>query len=288
MQSLHAEWKKHRTFREAWVGYLLGFAFLLLSLYMQRGEQEWWDAISSSIYSWQGWVVIQQDIYTYGATLTAFLIVIGLSRLLYCEQDCKVDCLLRTTKNGLADSYKAKIILTVQYCAVVVAVIGTLSIAVNGSWFGYADASAQMTKGVYFEQAPVSNLLYCVVQYIFLFLGALYLAGFVLLIASLIKRSAFVIFISGGCFIASLGYYYVGHSWIGGTWFDTICAFLFHYGFSGFMLQESFSRLSATSDIGWRCMGNWSFIWRPILFVLIMIIIEFAVTWALWRRKERR
>ncbi len=273
MQLLRAEWKKHRTFREAWVGYLLGFAFLLLSLYMES---------SSSGLKWFG---VQQDIYTYGATLTAFLIVIGLSRLFCYERERNTSCLLRTTKNGLTNSYAAKISLTVQYCAVVVAVIGMLSIVVNGYKFGFAEALGQITEGVYFAQVPMSNLAYCIVQYIFLLLGALYFAGFVLIVATIVKQSTWVIILCGGCFIAFLGYYYVGYLWIQGTWFGRVCDFLFHYGFSGFMLQESFSRLSATSGM---LMGNWAQIWRPILFVIVTIIIEFAAVWLLWKRKELR
>lgn len=272
MQLLRAEWKKHRAFREAWVGYLLGFAFLLLSLYMES---------SSGSLKWFG---VQQNIYTYGATLTAFLIVIGLSRLFCYERERNVNCLLRTTKNGLADSYFAKIVLTVQYCAVVVAVIGMLSIIVNGYTFGFADASSQMTEGVYFAQVPMSNLAYCIVQYIFLLLGALYFAGFVLIVATIVKRSAGVIVLCGGCFIAFLGYYYVGYLWVQGTWFGWVCDFLLRYGFSGFMLQESFSRLSASGML----MGNWTQIWRPVFFVIVTIIIEFAAVWLLWKRKERR
>ncbi len=273
MHLLRAEWKKHCTFREVWIGYLLGFAFLSLSLYMEK---------DSSSLKWFG---VQQNIYTYGATLTAFLIVIGLSRIFCYERERNTSCLLRTAKNGLMGTYAAKIILTVQYCAVVIAVIGILSIVVNGYRFGFADASGKMTQGVYFEEAPMSNLTYCIVQYIFLFLGALYFAGFVLVVATIAKRSAWVIVLCGGCYIAFLGYYYVGRYRIQGNWLGRICDFLFHYGFSGFMLQESYSRLSAAGSMP---RGDWEQIWKPILFVIVAIMIEFAAVWLLWKRKERR
>lgn len=273
MQLLRAEWRKHYAFREVWVGYLLGFAFLLLSIYMGNGS----DTLK--------WFGIQQNIYTYGATLTAFLTVIGLSRLLCYETECNTSCLLRTAKNGLTGSYRAKLVLTVQYCVVVVAVIGMISIIVNGYRFGFAGASDIMTQGVYFSQVSMSNLAYCVVQYSFLLLGTLYFAGFILIVAAIVKRSAWIIVLCGGCFIASLGYYYIGYLWIQGTWLGRICDFLFYYGFSGFMLQESFSRLSAASG---TLTGSWAQIWQPILFVIVMILIEFAAVWLLWRRKKRQ
>lgn len=127
--------------------------------------------------------------------------------------------------------------------------------------------------------------LIAAVQYIFLFLGALYFAGFILLIASLVKRSVFVIFICGGCYMALLAYYYVGASRIQGTLLDAICNFLFHYGFNGFMLQESFSKMGAVSE---AMVSEWSMVWRPVLFVTTMIIAEFASTWLIWRRREKR
>jgi len=271
MHLLSAEWKKLRTFREVWVGYLLGFAFLSFSIYMEK---------DSSSLKWFG---VQQNIYAYGATLTAFLIVIGLSHIFCYERERNTICLIRTAKNGLMDSYVAKIVLTVQYCAFVIAVIGILSIVVNGYRFGFADALGKMTEGVYFEEVPMSNLAYCIVQYVFLFLGALYFAGFVLIVAVIAKRSAWVITICGGCYIAFLGYYYVGQ--IQDNWLGRICNFLFQYGFSGFMLQESYSRLSATSVMPW---GDWEQIWKPILFVIVATTFEFAAVWLLWKRKEQR
>lgn len=54
------ELKKRRAFREVWIGYLLGGAFFLLALYQTSGRDRWF--------------LIQQDIYTYGDTLTAFLL----------------------------------------------------------------------------------------------------------------------------------------------------------------------------------------------------------------------
>ncbi len=58
MWSIRDEWKKHRAFREVWVGYLLGAAYLLFSLI------QYWRYGFPSL-----WFEIQQDIYLYGNTL---------------------------------------------------------------------------------------------------------------------------------------------------------------------------------------------------------------------------
>jgi len=54
MWSALDEAKKHRAFREAWVGYILSGIFLLISFYQSR-----------TIASFYRWYVVQQDrIYT--------------------------------------------------------------------------------------------------------------------------------------------------------------------------------------------------------------------------------
>lgn len=58
------------AFREVWVAYLLGGLYLLLGLYTEISEQNY-----SVLYdAQQKWNFVQQNIYSYGATLTAFLL----------------------------------------------------------------------------------------------------------------------------------------------------------------------------------------------------------------------
>lgn len=76
------EARKHRAFREVWVAYLLGGLYLLLGLYTEISEQNY-----SALYdAQQKWLFVQQNIYSYGATLTAFLLAVGLPRLVCCEK----------------------------------------------------------------------------------------------------------------------------------------------------------------------------------------------------------
>lgn len=75
------EARKHRAFREVWVAYLLGGLYLLLGLYTEISEQNY-----SVLYdAQQKWNFVQQNIYSYGATLTAFLLAVGLPRLVCCN-----------------------------------------------------------------------------------------------------------------------------------------------------------------------------------------------------------
>lgn len=73
MQLVLSEARKQRSFREVWVGYLLAILLLSVFIYSDLGELR----MNSS------WFQIQQDIHRYVGVLTAFLLVIGLSRLMW-------------------------------------------------------------------------------------------------------------------------------------------------------------------------------------------------------------
>ena len=90
------EARKHRAFREVWVAYLLGGLYLLLGLYTEISEQNY-----SALYdAQQKWLFVQQNIYSYGATLTAFLLAVGLPRLVCCEREYRTDDLVGTAALG--------------------------------------------------------------------------------------------------------------------------------------------------------------------------------------------
>ena len=90
------EARKHRAFREVWVAYLLGGLYLLLGLYTEISEQNY-----SALYdAQQKWWFVQQNIRSYGATLTAFLLAVGLPRLVCCEKEYRTDDLVGTAALG--------------------------------------------------------------------------------------------------------------------------------------------------------------------------------------------
>ena len=127
------EARKHQAFREVWVAYLLGGLYLLLGLYTEISEQNY-----SALYdAQQKWLFVQQNIRSYGATLTAFLLAVGLPRLVCCEREYRTDKLVGTAALGRRYTWRAKTAFTVLYCAAIVFIIGAASLLVNGGAFGF-------------------------------------------------------------------------------------------------------------------------------------------------------
>ena len=271
MRSILCEAKKHLSFRETWVGYILGIGYLLLSL---KVTEETVPNIG------QRWYSMYQNIYSYGAMLSAFLVVICISRLMCYERERKTDALLYTAANGRKITFWSKIGFAAIFCALIVVIIGSVSIVFHGSSFGFEGASSPITECLYFsvDGCPtIPKLAYCLFQYLLLYLGVLYFAGFVMIIAAITKRTALTIFLSGGTYLALIAYYVVGYRFFRGTALqigDTV----WDFSFAGFMMQESYSWSS----------GLWSDIWKPILVVLCMILAEAVLLWIIWRRKDRK
>ena len=187
------EARKHRAFREVWVAYLLGGLYLLLGLYTEISDQNY----SVRYDAQQKWWFVQQNIRSYGATLTAFLLAVGLPRLVCCEREYRTDDLVGTAALGRRRTWRAKTAFTALYCAAVVFIIGAANLLVNGGAFGFEGALSPVARCVYFADTalpPMSNLAYCALQYGFLFLGALYFAGFILIVAARKLSAVFRVF----------------------------------------------------------------------------------------------
>lgn len=274
------EAKKHMTFREVWVGCLLGMLFLIFAIY----QESLTDAnIIEIMPIQQFWYGVQQNIRTYGGTLTAFLLAVGLPRLICCEHEYRTDCLIKTSAKGNIVTWQSKVLFTVLYCFVVVFIIGASSLIINCNLFGFKGALQPVETCVYFSDSalpPMSNMAYCVLQYLFLFLGALYFAGFVLLVAALTRRTALTIFLCGASYLVCVLYEYVGYMFSGMA--DYVLGFFYRFGFGGYLLQASYSWSS------YMGAGEWSDIWKPILLVVTMILLEFSGLWLIWRRKARK
>lgn len=274
MWPIRDELRKHRAFREAWVGYLLGAAYLLFNLI-----QYWRYGFPSS------WFEIQQDIYLYGNTLTAFLIVMGLPRLMCCEQEYGTIHTIRVSERGTFLVWRSKSLFAVGYCAAVVAVIGTVSLLFHGGLIGFRDALDSVAETAAFGSRPIplSNLAYCALQYVFLFLGAVYFAGFVLLVAQITQRTTFTIFLCDGVYLALLGCAVVGRFSMqeipqAFTWIGLPFLLLQSVNFAGFMAQQNFSHLF---------IRQWDDIWKPVALVILLSGLEFGASWRLWGRRAR-
>lgn len=276
MQLMWNEARKQRSFREVWVGCLLTVLFLSVIIYTDSAYLEY-----------NPWFLIQQDIHRYAGALTAFLLVIGLSRLMCYETERKTAGIIGSTTYGPALTWWAKVGLSLLYCVVVVVILGAAILGSHVTLIGFQDAFAPVSDCLYFESVPLSNLTFCITQYVFLLLGALYFAGFILIIAAITKNVVFTISLCGGLYLASLCYQFVLSSRLKsagliGGFIDRICYFIFHFSFCGFMQLDSYRW---SSMIGWT--GQWENVWKPVLFVLSATAVEFAVLWLLWRRKVK-
>ena len=262
------------------MGCLLGMLFLIFAIYQESSVNA---NIIESIPIRQFWYGVQQNIRTYGGTLTAFLLAVGLPRLICCEHEYRTDCLIKTSAKGNIVTWQSKVLFTVLYCFVVVFIIGASSLIINCNLFGFKGALQPVETCVYFSDSalpPMSNMAYCVLQYLFLFLGALYFAGFVLLVAALTRRTALTIFLCGASYLVCVLYEYVGYMFSGMA--DYVLGFFYRFGFGGYLLQASYSWSS------YMGAGEWSDIWKPILLVVTMILLEFSGLWLIWRRKARK
>lgn len=280
MWSVFSEAKKYRAFREAWVGCLLGVLFLIFALYQEFPEDI---SLIRTLPARQNWFRVQQDIRTYGGTLTAFLLAVGLPRLICCEREYRTGCLIKTSAAGNRVTWSSKVLFAILYCAAVVFVIGASSLLINCGHFGFKGALQPIESCVYFSEEALpqmSNLAYCILQYLFLFLGALYFAGFVLLLAALTRRTALTIFLCGASYLLCMLYEYVGYMFSGLA--NCVMGFFYRFGFGGYLLQASYS----WSRYGG--MGDWSDVWKPVLLVVILILLEFSGLWWVWRRKARK
>ncbi len=276
MVSVLDEARKHRAFREPWIAYLLGGLYLLISLHMYA------DSFQTVLPS-QNWTLIQQDIRSYGATVTAFLLCIGLPRLVCCEREWRTDSLIRTTDRGCFDTWRAKTLYTVLYCGLVVLAVGGTSLLVQGGTFSFQGALSPVAKCFYFSDdalPPMANILYCILQYAFLYLGALYYAGFVLLVAALTKRTALTVFLCGASYLICMVYAYTPYVFSGSL--RVPFGVFYYFGFGGYLLQDSYSW---NPHPGW---GNWSDLWKPLLIVICMIALEFFCLQCIMRRRARR
>ena len=101
-----------------------------------------------------------------------------------------------------------------------------------------------------------------------------------MLVATLTRRTALTICISGGTYLALLIYYLVGSSFLRGIAID-IADTVWRFSFAGFMMQESYSRFPI---LNWT--GDWNSVWKTVLLVIGIVLAEGVLLWQLWRGKD--
>lgn len=280
MRHIANELKKHVSFRETWVGYILGTFYLVSAL------AAYWDTVQYAPQRWHG---MFNNIELYGSNFSAFLVIIGIARIMCYERERNTDVLLFTSAYGKRKAFFSKIGFATAYSAVVVAVLGTVSIICDGYTFGFKNALGYIdmaTVCFYVEEgaATMPNLVFCIFQYFLLYLGVLYLTYFVMLLSQITKRAVLAMGISAVAYVIPVSYYILGrHEFSGIT--EKIAETVWQYSFAGFMMQESYS----WGKIWGICYDEWiSNLWKPILFVCCVIVFEICLLWVLWSRKDRK
>ena len=109
--------------------------------------------------------------------------------------------------------------------------------------------------------------------------NALCMAGFILILAVLTRRTAVTMGVCGGAYLVLLVYYYMNGGPLRGAAL-TVADTVFRFSFVGFMVQDTFAWGSLVN-----LPGLWSDVWKPVLMVLCIILAEGVLLWALWRRK---
>ncbi len=279
MRHIVNELKKHVSFRETWVGYILGTFYLVSAL------AAYWNTVQYAPQRWHG---MFQNIKLYGSNFSVFLVIIGIARIMCYERERNTDVLLFTSAYGKRKAFFSKIGFAAAYSAVVVAVLGTVSIICDGYTFGFKNALGYIdgASGCFYVEegaATMPNLVFCIFQYFLLYLGVLYLTYFVMLLSQITKRPVLAMCISGVVYVVSVAYDILGVDKLSGI-AEKIADILWQYGFAGFMMLESYS---------WGKWGpyydEWiSDLWKPILFVCCVIVFEICLMWVLWSRKDRK
>ena len=85
--NLTAEARKHRAYREVWVGLALGLGFLALQTLLYGDSMPMW-------------YTVQQDIWSFGGIVAAFTVCVTLPRVFCCEEEQHTSPLLRTAAQG--------------------------------------------------------------------------------------------------------------------------------------------------------------------------------------------
>ncbi len=252
---LAAEARKHRALREAPVALVLALVSFILNAEPHNPVQD-----QRTL-----WFLTQQDIRAGVGTGVAFLTAVGLPRLVTCERELGTGELIRSSRRGAAYTFGAKLGYAAIYCLLSVLLGMVFGLGVSGSGFGFEGAFEPVEEAVYYDVSlmpGLTNIGYCLLQYLFLYVGTLYYAALVLLIAALCRRAVPAVILSGGlhvfsmlCSTDTIGRF-LGYD-IGNA------AFRLHLLLpGGFVLHDSFNTRYWSSLP--QCAASLGCVWKPL------------------------
>ena len=276
---LAAEARKHRALREVPVALVLALVYFILNAEPQNPVQD-----QRTL-----WFLTQQDIRAGVGTGVAFLTAVGLPRLVTCERELGTGELIRSSRRGAAYTFGAKLGYAAIYCLLSVLLGMVFGLGVSGSGFGFEGAFEPVEEAFYYDvnlTPGLTNIGYCLLQYLFLYIGTLYYAALVLLIAAICRRAVPAVILSGGLHVFSM---------LGST--DTIGRFLgYDIGNAafrlhlllpgGFVLHDSFNTRCWSSLP--QCAASLGCVWKPLSFALAMTAALVLALWLIYKRRDKR
>ena len=269
---LAAEARKHRALREVPVALVLALVYFILNAEPQNPVQD-----QRTL-----WFLTQQDIRGGVGTGVAFLTAVGLPRLVTCERELGTGELIRSSRRGAAYTFGAKLGYAAIYCLLSVLLGMVFGLGVSGSGFGFEGAFEPVAEAFYYDVSltpGLTNIGYCLLQYLFLYIGTLYYAA-------ICRRAVPAVILSGGLHVFSM---------LGST--DTIGRFLgYDIGNAafrlhlllpgGFVLHDSFNTRYWSSLP--QCAASLGCVWKPLAFALAMTAALVLALWLIYKRRDKR
>ena len=277
---LLGEARKHLAFREVWVALALTLVyFAVFAKPMSDVETRW--------------LITQNEIYRMGNIGVAFMLITTLPRLVTCEGDYGTRALICASRHGARDTFRAKLGYAAACCLACVLLAMVFGLGVSAGGYGFDGAFEPVAEAQYYSvrlTPGLTNIGYCLLQYLFFYVGALYFAAFLLLVAALTRRAALTV---GLC---TLLYVYgvlcntsIIATLVGGSRIADAAYVLNLLLPTGFITHESFNALYFDPHFTPHSHRGTS---RDLGYVWIALLYAFAVTalilFALWRVYRRR
>ncbi len=279
---LLGEARKHLAFREVWVALALTLVyFVLFAKPMSDVETRW--------------LITQHEIYRMGNIGVAFMLITTLPRLVTCEGDYGTRALICASRHGARDTFRAKLGYAAVCCLACVLLAMVFGLGVSAGGYGFKGAFEPVAEAQYYSvrlTPGLTNIGYCLLQYLFFYVGALYFAAFVLLVAALTRRAALTV---GLC---TLLYVYgvlcntgVMVTLVGDSWLINAAYVLNLLLPTGFITHESFNalyfdpHLMPYSHRGTG--GDLGYVWIALLYAFAVTALIVFALWRVYRRRDR-
>ena len=279
---LLGEARKHLAFLEVWVALALTLVyFVLFAKPMSDVETRR--------------LITQNEIYRMGNIGVAFMLITTLPRLVTCEVDYGTRALICASRHGARDRFRAKLGYAAACCLACVLLAMVFGLGVSAGGYGFDGAFEPVAEAQYYSvrlTPGLTNIGYCLLQYLFLYVGALYFAAFVLLVAALTRRAALTV---GLC---TLLYVYgvlcntgVMVTLLAGSRIADAAYVLNLLLPTGFITHESFNALyfdphfMPYSHRGTG--GDLGYVWIALLYAFAVTALIVFALWRVYRRRDR-